>query len=81
MLEALLGHGEADQAASVLGHEIDCFRSDLLSGKGQVTFVLAVLVIDDHDHASRADFLNGVRNVREWQLRAHCGDFSRGDEA
>ena len=80
MLEALLGHREADQAASVLGHEVDRLGRYLLCSKGEVAFVLAVFIVHDDDHAACTDFLNGVRNVREWQLRAHCGDFSRGDE-
>ena len=66
VLEALFGHGEADQAASELGHEVDGFGRDLFGGEGEVAFVLAVFVVDHHDHAAGADFLNRVRNVGEW---------------
>ncbi len=63
MVEALLGHGEADQAASMLGHEVDGFGRDLLGGERDVAFVLAVLVVDDDDHAAGADLLDGSGNV------------------
>ena len=63
MIEALLGHGEADQAASVLGHEVDGFGRDLLGGEGEVAFVLAVFVVDDHDHAAGADLFDRVGDV------------------
>ena len=33
------------------GHEVDGLGRDLLGGHGEVALVLAVLVVDDHDHA------------------------------
>ena len=71
VLEALLGHGEADQAASVLGHEVDGFGRDLFGGEGEVAFILAVFVVDDHDHAASADFLDGIGDIGERSLGAH----------
>jgi hypothetical protein len=36
-------------------HEVDVGRPHQLGGHDQVAFVLAVLVVDDHDHAAGAD--------------------------
>src|SRR5207248_2851157 len=52
------------------GHEVDGFGSDLLGGECDVAFVLAVLVIDDDDHAPGPDLLDRSGNVDEW-LVAH----------
>ncbi len=71
VLKSLFGHGQADQSASVLGHEVDGFGRDLFGGERQVAFVLAILVVDNNDHAAGADFLNRIRNVGEWGLGAH----------
>ena len=57
--------GEADQAAAVLGHEVDDLGGDLLGGDGEVAFVLAVLVVDDDDHAAGAEILNGFGDRRK----------------
>ena len=57
VVEPLLGHGETDQAASVLGHEVDGFGRDLFGGHGEIAFIFAVFVVDDHDHATGADLL------------------------
>ena len=73
VLQPLLGHGQADQAASVLGHEVDGFGRDLLGGHRQVAFVLAVLVVDDHDHAAGADLLQRGLDIAEWGMGRHDG--------
>jgi hypothetical protein len=65
VFEALVGHGEADQAASVLGHEVDGFGGDSFRSEGQVAFVFAVFVVDDDDHAAGADFFDGGGDVGE----------------
>src|SRR5437762_4766148 len=41
-----LFRSHADEAAAVLGHEVDGVGSDFLGGHGEVAFVLAVLVVD-----------------------------------
>jgi hypothetical protein len=71
MLEALFGHSEADETATILSHEVDGLWRDFLGSQGKVTFVLAVFVINDHDHPTGPDFLNGVGDVGEWGLGAH----------
>ena len=43
------GQRQADQAARVLGHEVDLLRRDEVGREHQVAFVLAILVVDQHD--------------------------------
>src|SRR6202030_1415152 len=62
---------QANQASSELGHEVDGFGRDLFGGEGEVAFVLAILVVDHHDHAARTDFLDRIGNVGEWVLGTH----------
>ena len=50
---------QADQAAAVLGHEVDGFGRDFFGGHGEVAFVFAVFVVDQDDHAALADFFDG----------------------
>jgi hypothetical protein len=71
MLEPLLGHSQADQAAPIFRHEVDGFGSNFFRGEGQVALVLAVFVVDHHDHAARADFLDGIGNIGKWRLGTH----------
>ena len=58
MVEPFFGHGQADQAASVLGHEVDRFGSDLFRGEREIAFVFAILVVDDDDHSPGADLFD-----------------------
>ena len=71
IVQTLLGHGQADQPAPVLGHEVDGLRRDLFGGHSEVAFVFAVLVVDDHDHAAGADFLQRGLNIAEGRLSGH----------
>jgi len=68
VVSALLSEGEADEAAAIAGHEVDGFGGDVLSGKGEVAFVFAILVIDDDDHAAGADFVEGAGDADEGRL-------------
>ena len=65
---ALLGQAEADQPARVRRHEVDRVRRRELRGDRQVALVLAVLVVDDDDHAAFADVLD-----RGLDRRERCG--------
>jgi hypothetical protein len=62
---ALLGEGEADEAATVAGHEVDGFGGDVFGGEGEVAFVFAVFVVDHDHHAAGADFGEGSGDVGE----------------
>ena len=45
------GDRHADQAAAVPRHEVDLFGRDEIGGEDEVALVLAVLLVDEHDHA------------------------------
>ncbi len=53
LLAALRGQRQADQAARLLGHEVDRLRRGELRRHHQVALVLAVLAVADDDHAAR----------------------------
>ena len=75
LVEPLAGHRQADEAAPVARHEVDRLGRDLLGGDRQVALVLAVLVVDDDEHAAGADVLEGLGNRgrhRRETLRLQC---------
>src|SRR5690606_33892229 len=75
---ALAAQRQADQPARVGDHEVDVRGTHAFGGHDQVALVLAVLVVDDHDHAAVADFLQQLGNRRE----AHaCVSASRADSS
>ncbi len=55
LLAALAREREADQAAPVARHEVDVLGPHLGRGHDEVAFVLAILVVEDHDHLARAN--------------------------
>ena len=59
-LDLLLLEREADEAAAVGGHEVDVLGRDGLGRHAEVALVLAVLVVDEDDHAAR-------RGSRRWR--------------
>ena len=87
LLDAVAGQRQADQAARVAGHEVDRVGRGELRGDDQVAFVLAVLVIDQDEHAAVARFLDqflgggevlrqlgGADVVHGWCLAGGVGD-------
>ena len=79
LVEPLAGHRQADQAAAVLGHEVDRLGRHLLGGHRQVAFVLAILVVDDDDHLAAANRGDGVFDRGERPRRAGTlGDLDLG---
>src|SRR5208283_1449484 len=71
MVQPLLGHGEANQTAAILGHEIDQFRRDFFGGEGQIAFVFAIFIVHHDDHTAGANLLDGGRDVGECRLWRH----------
>src|SRR6266850_2037759 len=65
LIAALFGEGKADQAAAVLGHEVDGVGRDLFGGHGEVAFVFAVLVVNEDDHAALANFFDSFLDSGE----------------
>jgi hypothetical protein len=50
IVQALPGHGKADQSTAVRCHEVDGFGRDFFGGDHEVALVFTVLIIDDDDH-------------------------------
>ncbi len=67
-----LGQGEADQAAAVLGHEVDDFRRRHLRRDDEIALVLAILVVDENEHPAVARFLDHVLDRRDDLDEAHA---------
>src|SRR5437867_3129373 len=59
LVELMLGHREADQAAPVLGHEVDRLGRDLLRCDAEIALVLAVGVVDQDHELAGADVRDG----------------------
>ena len=81
-LELVLGHRQADEAATVHGHEVDGLGGDEFGRHAEVALVLAVLVVDQDDHLAGTDilegFLDGTQHVAgsraDGERRGrHCG--------
>jgi hypothetical protein len=64
LISALLRQRQADQTASVLGHEIDRLRRAHLRRDDEVALVLTVLSVDQNEHAAVARVFDDVRNGR-----------------
>jgi hypothetical protein len=60
LVQAPARHRHTDQAAPIPGHEVDHVRRDGRGGDGEITLVLAVLVVHDDDHLPRANRLDRV---------------------
>jgi hypothetical protein len=79
-LGTLLREREADKAAGVLGHEVDVFGRRHLRRNDDVAFVLAILGIDEDEHAPIAgvldDFLGRGDEVVEFAL-GHANSLRR----
>ena len=58
LLDTLAGQRQADQAAGVTGHEVDRVGRGELRRDDEVALVLAVLVVDQDEHAAVARFLD-----------------------
>ena len=80
VVAALLSEWEADEAAAVLGHEIDGFGSDFLGGHGEVAFVFAVLIVDQDHHAALANFFDSFLYSSKWVGPTGHANLKRADE-
>ena len=65
LVRALTRERHADEAARVLGHEVDHLGRDSRGGADQVPFVLPILVVGDDDHLPVANVLYGVFDAAE----------------
>src|SRR5439155_1255479 len=79
-LAAVLGEAEADEPTRLLRHEVHRFGRGELGRNRQVTLVLAVGRVDDHDELALADVLDRVLDGGEggFFLDFHSKDGSPG---
>ena len=71
LLDALARQRQADQAAAVLGHEIDRLGRRHLRRDDEIALVLAVLVVDQDEHAAVARLLDDLLDRRDDLDEAH----------
>ena len=62
--DALLGQRQADEAPPLARHEVDRLGRHQVGGHHQVALVLAILVVDEDQHAAGADRLDRARDRR-----------------
>src|SRR2546426_2048676 len=65
LVQALAEQGDADQASTVLRHEVHRFRRHPVGRHHEVAFVLAVLVVHDEKNASLSDLLDALLDGRK----------------
>ena len=65
LVAAFGGQRQADQPATLLGHEVDRLGRGELRGHRQIALVLAILVVADDDHLALADVLDRLLDRRE----------------
>ncbi len=75
-LHPLLGEREADQAASVGSHEIDCIWRCHLRGDDEVALVLAVFVIDQDEHAAVAGLVDDFLDRHQYRRLVVVGEIA-----
>src|SRR3546814_6173110 len=76
LVDARLGQRQADEAAAMRRHEVDRVRRRHLRGNDEVALILAVLVVDEDEHAPVArlgDNLFGARHRRQ-RSEAHTSE-------
>jgi len=62
LLDVPIGHGHADEALAVGGHEVDVLRGGKLCRADEVPLVLPVGVVGAEDHLALAQVLQGLFN-------------------
>ena len=73
LVDPLLGERQADQAAAVLGHEVDRVGRRHLGGDDEIALILPVLVVDQDEHAAVARLVDDLprrspsRRCRRWR--------------
>ena len=65
MVEPFPGQRQTDQPPAMLSHEVDDLWSYFFGGDGEIALILAVFVVDHHDHAAGTEFLECFRDRGE----------------
>ena len=81
LVDPLLGQREADQAAAVLGHEVDRVGRRHLGGDDEIALILAVLVVDQDEHAAVARLVDDLLGARHHAARCRWRGISRACRA
>src|SRR3984957_15595960 len=71
IIQTVWRHGKANESSTVLGHEVDCFGSDHFRRHGEVALILAVFIVDNHNHSSGANLLNGSLDIGKRRVFVH----------
>jgi hypothetical protein len=75
LVDARTRKRKADQPPTVSGHEVDRGRGCHLRRDDQITFVLAIFVVDQDEHSPVAGVFNDVLDAR--QLRRSVQKLTR----
>ena len=81
LVDPLLGQRQADQAAAMLGHEIDRVGRRHLGGDDEVALILAVLVVDEDEHAAVARLVDDLLRRSTSTSLGAAAEFSRACRA
>src|SRR5690606_1322802 len=65
LLAPLARQRQADQTSRVARHEIDVLRANLRRGHHEIALVLAILVVEDHDHLAAPHGVDDVLDAVE----------------
>ena len=71
LVDPLLRHGEAYEAAAVLCHEVNRLRRRHLRRYYQIAFVFTVLIIDKNEHLAVSSVLDNLLGGRFVLFKAH----------
>ena len=81
LVDPLAGQRQADQAAAVLGHEVDRVGRRHLRRDDEVALILAVLVVDQDEHAAVARLVDDLLGARHHSARAAGEEFLELDQS
>ena len=76
LLQPFGGGRRANQAAAVLGHEVDGLLARVFRGHDQIAFVLAVGVVHDDDHPAIPQVLDHCFDGIKGSLHALAPEYS-----
>jgi hypothetical protein len=64
LIDARFAQRQADQAPAMLGHEVDRVRSRHLGRDDEIALILAVVIVDQDEHAAVAGFIDDLLGAR-----------------
>jgi hypothetical protein len=76
LIAFLCAQRQANQSATVCGHEVDRLRRDQLCRESQIAFVFAILIIHYNQHPAGAKILQRLRNRSKGHKYPLSGDLT-----